>query len=97
MAEGKKTTSARKTTVSRAATRKTTVKKKSSSTSKSNAAPKKTEKEVTEVKTHFNHWQYCNLIGASDAVKYVSKLKFSMLGKKTESEWKKLFQSEGLI
>lgn len=50
-----------------------------------------------KVRTTFSHLEYCNLISASEQMKFVADLRFKGQHKKTEAEWKNLFTSEGLI
>ena len=81
------------------ATRKTTTKKTASKTSTKSkeVKVKKDEAPKAKARTLFSHIEYCNLIGGNDAIKFVANLKFKGSHKKTKAEWKKLFETEGLI
>jgi hypothetical protein len=56
----------------------------------------KVEKKKAPVVT-YSYWAYCNIIGASDAVHFVAKMKFKNYGKKTIDEWRSLFKKEEIV
>ena len=61
---------------------------------------KSIESKVEEKKTPvitYSYWAYCNIIGASDAVHFVAKMKFKGCGKKTIDEWRSIFKKEEIV
>jgi len=72
-------------------------KKTTKKTSTKKTEIKKDEPKKEKVKTLFSHIEYCNLTAGDGAIAFVANLKFKGYGKKTKEEWKKLFETEGLI
>lgn len=61
-------------------------------------------KQVKEVKTNdkkveleYSVSAYCNIIGATDSIRYVARLKFKGVNRKTVRQWKESFKKEALI